>query len=381
MQVEVTSSTKRLLGLLRGSGRVYSGCESQLARLHRARPLFTSSQLCDQEAETQTVEEPEAKLKAAHRFFEVPLVRTLKANVDVAKKVRGMYSVDIEKKSIGTIQKGTRRCGTIAQKVGMIELFNEDGDPVPCTLLQIKENEVLDAKHYPRTDTRVVKVGAFDVGDVRKLNKSVLNEALANNFYPKKVVREFHVSEDAVLPVGYTLDASHYLAGMFVDVQAVTKGKGFAGVMKRWGMKGQPASHGQSLTHRQMGSSGGCQDPGKVWRGKRMPGNMGHTNCTMRNMQIYRVNHKHNLVIVKGSVPGNKGEVVYIRDATFKKYDALEDYQLKVKDVPLPSLPLEKKRTIEEEQQMKPKMPRKKEKLPIIEVPFKRRQTEYHYFT
>lgn len=134
----------------------------------------------------------------------------------------------------------------------------------------------------------------------------------------KRKLAEFPVSEDALLPEGTPVMASHFTAGQFVDVTGTTLGKGFQGVMKRWGFKGGSASHGTSLAHRTPGSIGGCQDPGKVWKGKKLPGHMGAAQRTVHNSWLHKVDPQRNLLYIKGQVPGHRGNFVLVRDAIRK---------------------------------------------------------------
>lgn len=138
----------------------------------------------------------------------------------------------------------------------------------------------------------------------------------------KRYLGEFRVSEDALLPVGTTITARHFVPGQFVDVQGVTRGKGFAGVMKRWGFAGQPASHGVSKAHRSRGSSGGAAGSmyaTRVWKGTKMAGRMGGKNRTMQGLLVWKVSPKYNLVYIKGSIPGAKGSEVRLRDSIHRK--------------------------------------------------------------
>lgn len=211
----------------------------------------------------------------------------------------------------------SKRVGCIAVKAGMTQTWDENGVRVPLTVLLVDDCQVVGIKDPERNGYWALQLGAGH----RTQKKIGLSEA---GFYLKQGIpfkhdmREFRVSEDAVLPVGTNISAAHFVAGQYVDVQGITKGKGFQGVMKRWGFKGMPASHGVSLAHRAPGSIGNRKDPGRVWKGKKLPGWMGCDNRTVHNCLLFKVEPQRNLLYVRGQVPGPAGQFVYLRDATSK---------------------------------------------------------------
>eukprot|EP00126_Sphaerothecum_destruens_P001025 Sdes_comp12238_c0_seq1m2975 len=292
--------------------------------------------------------------------------------------VRNPNEVDVKP---GVWSPTSKRCGLIAKKLGMITLYDKNNIPLSCTILQVVDNQVLRVVREEQDSTQVaIQVGADDCLNLFSLSRSQKGEYAKAQMFPKKISKEFPVTPDAILPVGYQLDCSHFVPGQFVDVKAKTKGKGFAGVMKKHGMKGQPASHGQSLTHRTMGATGGCQDPGKVWKGKRMPGRMGGTMTTMQCLQVFRINLKYNLVIVSGSVPGPKNSYCFLRDSIKRPLQYLPKYNKTPQDIPFPSASLQFKSALPEEVEMDVQVEIPREKFPIHEVKFKKNQQKFHYF-
>src|SRR5690606_38026098 len=207
------------------------------------------------------------------------------------------------------------RTGVIAKKVGMTRLFQEDGRHVPVTVLALEDCQVVSHRTTDRDGYVALQVGA---GEAKQKNVAKpQREHFAKAQVPlKKRVAEFRVeSEDALLPVGATITADHFIAGQMVDIQGVTQGKGFAGAVKRWGFGGMHASHGVSISHRAHGSTGQNQDPGKVFKGKKMAGHMGAKNRTQQNLEIVRTDAARGLIFVRGSVPGSKGGWLLVKDA------------------------------------------------------------------
>lgn len=207
----------------------------------------------------------------------------------------------------------TYRTGTLAVKVGMTQEFDHHGQRIPLTVLWLDDVQVTQIKPYSAT-TSSLQLG---IGSKRRKQ---IPASLAGHFDAvgvpyKRKMKEFRVSNDAILPVGHTISASHFVPGQYVDVSGTTIGKGFQGVMKRWGFAGQPASHGNSLAHRKAGSTGQCQDPGKVFKGKKMAGRMGGVRATTMGCLVWRVDVDRGLVYVKGQVPGHKGNFVEVRDS------------------------------------------------------------------
>src|SRR6476646_5029544 len=206
------------------------------------------------------------------------------------------------------------RTGVIAKKVGMTRLFQDDGRHVPVTVLALENLQVGARREESRDGYSGVQLGAGSA-KAKNLSKPQRGHFGKAEVEPKAKVVEFRVDEDALLDVGAELTADHFVAGQLVDVQGVTQGKGFAGAMKRWGFKGLRATHGVSLSHRSHGSTGQRQDPGKVFKNKKMAGHMGARNRTQQNLEIVRTDPIRGLLFVKGSVPGHKGSWLAVSDA------------------------------------------------------------------
>ena len=196
----------------------------------------------------------------------------------------------------------------------MTRLFQADGRHVPVTVLQLEELQVVGRRETDRDGYTAVQLGAgkAKAKNVAKPQRSAFGKAEVE---PKSKLAEFRVAEDALLDVGATISADHFVAGQLVDVCGVTQGKGFAGAMKRWGFKGLRATHGVSVSHRSHGSTGQRQDPGKVFKNKKMAGHMGARNRTQQNLEVVRTDPVRGLIFIKGSVPGSKGGWVAVEDA------------------------------------------------------------------
>ncbi|WP_260482427.1 50S ribosomal protein L3 [Sphingomicrobium flavum] len=206
------------------------------------------------------------------------------------------------------------RTGVIAKKMGMTRLFQEDGRHVPVTVLQLEELQVVARREKDKDGYTAVALGAGKAKpkNVAKPQREAFGKAKVE---PKQKIVEFRVSEDALLDVGANITADHFIAGQLVDIQGVTQGKGFAGAMKRWGFGGMRATHGVSISHRAHGSTGNRQDPGRVFKNKKMAGHMGARNRTQQNLMIVRTDVERGLIFVKGSVPGSKGGWLIVEDA------------------------------------------------------------------
>ena len=207
------------------------------------------------------------------------------------------------------------RTGVIVKKVGMTRLFQADGRHVPVTVLQLEDVQVIGRRETDRDGYTAVQLGAgkAKAKNVAKPQRTVFGKAEVE---PKAKVVEFRVDEDALLDVGAKISAEHFVAGQLVDVAGTTQGKGFAGAMKRWGFRGLRATHGVSVSHRSHGSTGNRQDPGRVFKNKKMAGHMGASNRTQQNLEIVRTDPIRGLLFVKGSVPGHKGAWLTVSDAT-----------------------------------------------------------------
>ena len=210
-----------------------------------------------------------------------------------------------------------KRSGLVAQKVGMSRVFQEDGSHVPVTVLQVDNCQVVDQRTQERDGYTAVQLGVGKA-KVKNVGQAMRGHYAKAQVEPKKRLVEFRVSDDAMIEVGAQLIPSHFTTGQYVDVGGTSIGKGFAGAMKRWGFSGLRASHGVSISHRAHGSTGQCQDPGKVFKGKKMAGQMGAGQVTIQNLEIIGADDDAGLLLVKGSVPGSKGGWVLIQDAVKK---------------------------------------------------------------
>ena len=206
------------------------------------------------------------------------------------------------------------RTGVIAKKVGMTRLFQADGRHVPVTVLQLDDVQVIGRREMDRDGYTAVQLGAgkAKAKNVAKPQRAAFGKAEVE---PKAKVVEFRVADDALLDVGAHISADHFVPGQLVDVAGVTQGKGFAGAMKRWNFGGLRATHGVSLSHRSHGSTGNRQDPGRVFKNKKMAGHMGARNRTQQNLEIVRTDPIRGLLFIKGSVPGHKGSWLTVSDA------------------------------------------------------------------
>ena len=206
------------------------------------------------------------------------------------------------------------RTGVIAKKVGMTRLFQEDGRHVPVTVLALEDCQVVSVRTTERDGYVALQLGS-GVAKQKNVAKPQ-REHFAKAEVPLKMkVAEFRVADDAVLPVGSTITADHFIAGQYVDVSGHTQGKGFQGGMKRWGFGGMRATHGVSVSHRALGSTGQRQDPGKVFKNKKMAGHMGDKQRTQQNLEVVRTDVVRGLIFVKGSVPGAKNSWMTVKDA------------------------------------------------------------------
>ena len=206
------------------------------------------------------------------------------------------------------------RTGVIAKKLGMTRFFAEDGAHVPVTVLELDGCQVVGQRTKDRDGYVALTLGAGTkkAKNTNKAQRAVFAKAEVE---PKHYVAEFRVSEDNLIDVGAELTADHFVVGQKVDIQGETIGKGFAGAMKRWNFGGLRASHGVSVSHRSHGSTGQRQDPGKVFKGKKMAGHLGQETVTTQNLQVVRVDAERGLIMIKGAVPGSPGSYVKVRDA------------------------------------------------------------------
>jgi large subunit ribosomal protein L3 len=209
------------------------------------------------------------------------------------------------------------RSGVIAQKVGMTRIFTDAGQHVPVTVLRLANCQVVGHRTKEKNGYVAVQLGA----GTRKPSR--LTRAERNNFAiakvePKRKVVEFRVDEGSLIPVGAEITADHFINGQFVDVTGTSIGKGYAGGMKRWNFGGLRATHGVSISHRSVGSTGGRQDPGRTFKNKKMPGQMGVERVTTLNLKVVQTDVERGLILVEGAVPGAKGGWIMVRDAVKK---------------------------------------------------------------
>jgi len=222
------------------------------------------------------------------------------------------------------------RTGVIAKKVGMTRLFQEDGRHVPVTVLALEDCQVVSIRTEEKDGYTALQVGSGEAKQ-KNVNKPQREHFAKAQVPLKRKLAEFRVAEDAVLEVGATIAASHFVPGQLVDITGDTQGKGFAGAMKRWGFGGMRASHGVSITHRAHGSTGNRQDPGRVFKNKKMAGHMGDRQRTQQNLEVVRTDDDRGLIFVKGSVPGSKNGWLLVRDAVKVARHAEAPYPAAVK--------------------------------------------------
>jgi large subunit ribosomal protein L3 len=206
------------------------------------------------------------------------------------------------------------RTGVLAQKLGMTRVFADDGSHVPVSVLRVEACEVVAARRPEGDGYAAVQLGVGR-GKASRVTKPMRGHFAKAKVTPKAKLAEFRVSEDALLEPGTALTVEHFVIGQYVDVCGTSIGKGFAGAMKRWGFKGLRASHGVSLSHRSHGSTGQRQDPGKVFKGKKMAGHMGDRRVTVQNLEVIGLDPERGLILVKGAVPGARGGYVRVTDA------------------------------------------------------------------
>ena len=211
------------------------------------------------------------------------------------------------------------RSGVIAKNVGMTRLFMEDGKQIPVTVLQLDKLQVVAQRTVEKDGYTAVQLGA-GAAKAKRTSQAMRGHFAAAKVEPKRKVAEFRVDADALIGVGEEIIADHYFEGQFVDVAGTSIGKGFAGAMKRHNFGGLRATHGVSISHRSHGSTGQCQDPGKVFKGKKMAGHMGAARVTTQNLQVVRTDTDRGLIMVKGAVPGSKGGWVTVKDAVKKPF-------------------------------------------------------------
>ncbi|MFL5223709.1 MAG: 50S ribosomal protein L3 [Microvirga sp.] len=213
------------------------------------------------------------------------------------------------------------RSGVIAQKVGMTRVFTEAGAHVPVTVLRLANCQVVAHRTMDKNGYVALQLGS-GTRKVKNVTKAERGNFAIAKVEPKRKMTEFRVSEDALIPVGAEITADHFLPGQYVDVTGTSIGKGFAGGMKRWNFGGLRASHGVSVSHRSIGSTGGRQDPGKTFKNKKMPGHLGVERVTTQNLRVVQTDVERGLILVEGAVPGVAGGWISVRDAVKRKLPA-----------------------------------------------------------
>ena len=206
------------------------------------------------------------------------------------------------------------RTGILAEKLGMSRVFDDDGSHVPVSVLRVQDCEVVATRRPDKDGYAAVQLGTGRA-KAKNVTKPMRGHFAKAKVTPKAKLAEFRVSEDALLEPGTSLSVGHFVVGQYVDVCGTSIGKGFAGAMKRWGFKGLRASHGVSISHRSHGSTGNRQDPGRVFKGKKMAGHMGNRRVTVQNLEVVGIDQERGLLLVKGAVPGARGGYVRVTDA------------------------------------------------------------------
>ncbi len=211
------------------------------------------------------------------------------------------------------------RSGLITTKLGNTSYFNENGTSFNVTVLKVDDCIVSSVKTFEKNGYNAVQLSSIDTNkDLKKINKAQRKIFSENKISPKKVFKEFRVDQKNILEIGTNLKANHFKIDQYVDASSISIGKGFAGVMKRHNFGGLRASHGVSISHRSHGSTGQNQDPGRVFKGKKMAGRMGSKKVTKQNLKIVEIDETNNLIILKGSVPGKKKSIVFLKDSIKK---------------------------------------------------------------
>ena len=211
------------------------------------------------------------------------------------------------------------RLGLIAKKVGNSSFFTDNGNAIPVTIVKVEDCFVSGIKTLENDGYSAVQLASIDKSDkIKKINKPQRKIFTSLDIKPKKILKEFRVDNDSIPKLGTCFNVNHFEKNQYVDVSGTTIGKGFAGVMKRHNFSGLRASHGVSVSHRSGGSTGQNQEPGKVFKGKKMAGHMGAKQATKQNLKLIDIDEENNLLVIKGSIPGKKNSIVYIKDSVKK---------------------------------------------------------------
>jgi len=211
------------------------------------------------------------------------------------------------------------RLGLIAKKVGSSSFFTDDGTFIPVTIVKVEDCIVSGIKTIQKDGYTAVQLASIEKSDkINKINKPQRKIFTSLDINPKKILKEFRIDNDSIPELGTCFNVNHFEKNQYVDVSGTTIGKGFAGVMKRHNFAGLRASHGVSVSHRAHGSTGQNQEPGRVFKGKKMAGHMGAKQTTKQNLKLVDIDEENNLLIIKGSIPGKKNSIIYIKDAVKK---------------------------------------------------------------
>lgn len=231
------------------------------------------------------------------------------------------------------------RTGLITRKMGMTRLFVEDGSHVPVTVLKVDDLQVVAHRTEEKDGYNAVQLGS-SAAKVKNVTKAERGHFAKAKVEPKRHVVEFRISPDAFVEVGAELSADHFVVGQYVDVTGTSMGKGFAGGMKRHGFSGLRATHGVSVSHRSLGSTGQNQCPGRVFKGKKMPGHLGAVRVTTQNLKVVATDAERGLIMVKGGVPGGKGGFLLVRDAAKRQAPDGVPFPASVRAQPASSKPV-----------------------------------------
>jgi large subunit ribosomal protein L3 len=220
------------------------------------------------------------------------------------------------------------RPGIIAKKIGMSNFYTPNGLNIPVTILHVDDCKVIERTEKPELDTDKILLGACEIKKENKSNKATKGFFKKKSSVPFKYIREFSIDKETEVKAGDSLKVDHFQEGQFIDVSGFSKGKGFAGAMKRHNFSGMRATHGVSISHRAHGSTGQCQDPGKVFKGKKMAGHLGDEHKTSQSLQVVKVDTKNNIICVKGSTPGARGAWLVVEDSI--KQRSVKDFDIKI---------------------------------------------------